>query len=242
MNSKSTITILHPCYNPRYGWEKDLVYYYNLLKDRLSNQFYVALVVVDDGSVKRVNTEAIDFIKSGIPEFIYLKNAKNRGKGFALRSAVDKIDSDYIIYTDYDYPYLIDNIIEMINLLHEKKNNVVVGVRDSNYFKRLPLKRRFISSALCLINNIFLPNLFTKDTQSGLKGFDKYGKSIFMKTKIDRFLFDTEFIHLVSKNNDVKIAKVQLHLRDGINFSEINSKILKQELLNYLKIFSRRSK
>jgi hypothetical protein len=81
--------------------------------------------------------------------------------------------------------------------------------------------------------------MFVKDTQSGLKGFNQKGKEVFLKTHINSFLFDMEFVVLASRRKDLRLAKIQVHVRDGISFSQMSWKTIKQELLSFQNIFSR---
>ena len=236
MENKSKISIVLPCHNPKPGWEQTLVYYYKLLLKRIPSPFDINLVIVDDGSTKGIEEEQIGFIKSQIPSLVFIKNPVNKGKGFALRSAVSQVESDYIIYTDYDLPYEIANLINTVSLLTSNQCNIVIGIRDSSYLKSLPLKRKILSRLLCVVNYIFLPGMFVKDTQSGLKGFDRAGRELFMKTSINTYLFDTEFINMASRVKNIKMAKLKIRLRKGIGFSQMNNKVLLREFLNYFKI------
>ena len=85
-----------------------------------------------------------------------------------------------------------------------------------------------------MIRFIF-PSLLTSDTQCGLKAMNKKGKEVFLKTTINRYLFDLEFVFLL-KRNSIKAAISELTLRDGLTFSEMNNRILFHEFKNFLKI------
>ncbi|MEY2793311.1 MAG: hypothetical protein RJA76_1303, partial [Bacteroidota bacterium] len=74
-------------------------------------------------------------------------------------------------------------------------------------------------------------------TQSGLKGFNQQGKEIFLQTKIAAFLFDMEFLVLASKNNQIKVDWIYLHVRDGVQFSGMKLKTIVTELLNFMTIW-----
>ena len=232
----STLSIVHPCYNPHKDWEKELVRFHKILLSNIPAHFTTNLILVDDGSSKGINQEHLDYIKAELPGFEFIKNPKNMGKGFALRTAMKHNQSDLIIYTDYDYPYEMKNVWNMFALLNEEKMDVVVGIRDNQYYSQLPFLRKFFSLSLRFMNHLFFPSLFVKDTQSGLKGFNQKGKNVFMETKINSFLFDTEFIYLASKRKDIKMAKISLHIREGIVFSTIKFKVIMQELLNFIKL------
>jgi hypothetical protein len=72
------------------------------------------------------------------------------------------------------------------------------------------------------------------DSQCGLKAFDNAGKAVFLETRIDRFLFDLEFLMLA--NGRVRVTPVQVQLRDGVVFSQVGWKILAAEGKNFLRL------
>jgi transketolase N-terminal domain/subunit len=73
------------------------------------------------------------------------------------------------------------------------------------------------------------------DAQSGLKGFNKKGKNLFLQTSINRFLVDTEFLVLANKQK-LDIAVLELNLKNGIKFSSMGWKVLIAEGKNFYKI------
>jgi hypothetical protein len=145
----------------------------------------------------------------------------------------------WVIYTDADYPYLIENAVEMFRLLSSDTADVVVGVRDEQYYDQLPLGRKIFSLSLKVMNYLFFPQLKVKDTQSGLKGFNQKGKEVFLKTRIPAFLFDMEFLVLASKQSDIRIQWIYVQAREGIVFSTMRAKTILTELYNFISILFR---
>ena len=88
--------------------------------------------------------------------------------------------------------------------------------------------------------NRFLLNLPVEflDTQAGLKGFNSKGREMFLKTKVDTFVFDTEFI-MLSYRNKLNIKTIPLTLRPGLTFSRMGFRIMFRELFQFLKILMR---
>jgi hypothetical protein len=166
----------------------------------------------------------------------------NQGKGGALRDAVRQTTGKWVIYTDADYPYLIDNAVKMFRLLSTDAADVVVGVRDEQYYDQLPLGRKIFSLSLKVMNYLFFPQLKVKDTQSGLKGFNQKGKDVFLKTRIPAFLFDMEFLVLASKNPEIRIQWIYVQAREGIVFSTMRAKTILTELFNFASILFRLEK
>ncbi|MFC0185351.1 Glycosyl transferase family 2 [Pseudarcicella hirudinis] len=234
-----SLDIVHPCYNPHADWEKELLLYYNQFMSRIPRDVKTSVYVVNDGSQRGLEQSAIDFLYTNIPNFTFVSYEKNQGKGYALRKAVSETKADLVIYTDADYPYRMENAWEMFELLSKGNYDIVVGVRDNHYYEQLPFMRKVFSLSLKYMNYIFFPKLIVKDTQSGLKGFNRNGKVVFLKTTINAFLFDMEFLVLASRRKDLKIASIPVQVRDGISFSRMSWKTIKAELLNFSQIFSK---
>lgn len=198
------------------------------------------MYLVNDGSKSGIRKADIQFLADNITGFTYIDSPINQGKGGALRDAVSQTTGKWVIYTDADYPYLIKNAVEMFRLLSTDAADVVVGVRDEQYYDQLPLGRKIFSLSLKGMNYVFFPQLKVKDTQSGLKGFNQKGKEIFLKTRIPAFLFDMEFLVLASKRPDIRIKWIYVQARDGIVFSTMRAKTILTELANFATIlFSR---
>lgn len=229
-----TFTILLPCYNPHNEWEE------NVRRNFLSVQQHnpdkeFNLVIVNDGSTKGFSGSKLSQLN--IKNLLVTELAENRGKGFALREGIRRsAKTDYYIYTDVDFPYTESSFQKIISELENGKVNIAAGVRDEGYYKGVPLLRKLISKLLRgLIGILF--HLKITDTQCGLKGFDNKGREIFLQTTINRYLFDMEFIFLASAQSGVSIKPVTVELRDNIQFSKLNPKILFREGRNFLKIF-----
>ena len=222
------------------SWERDLLCNYREFVAQLPKETIVSVYVVNDGSSRGVEPAHLEYLRKEIPRFTFIDLPKNLGKGGALRKAVDKTTGDLIIYTDADYPYKIQNAVDMFGRLDRAEADVVVGIRDEQYYDQLPLARKIFSLSLKWMNYLFFPRLKVKDTQSGLKGFNQKGKEIFLKTKIPAFLFDMEFLVLASYSKDIRISWIYVQVREGIQFSRMRLKTILTELANFGIIFLRK--
>ena len=74
-----------------------------------------------------------------------------------------------------------------------------------------------------------------QDTQAGLKGFNRTGRELFLKTTVKTFVFDTEFI-LISQQEKVKIVPVDVQLRPGLKLSSMGFRVMFRELWCFLKV------
>jgi glycosyltransferase involved in cell wall biosynthesis len=202
---------------------------------KLHDDIDLSLIVVNDGSKSIINAEEINYIEKNVPQFKFVNHEINRGKGHALREGVKLSNADYIIYTDIDFPYIIKSLDDVYTQLINGYD-VVVGVRSSEYYKKVPKTRIVISKILKYFIKKSL-GIYTTDTQCGLKGFNKKGKEVFLSTRIERYLFDLEFVYLSSKNKNIKINSSIVELREGVEFSTLNLRIILSESFNFLRVF-----
>lgn len=240
-HSMNDIDIILPAYNPLPGWENIVINRFQSLQQQLL-QFKLHLIVVNDGS-STINEEvSLKILKQTIPLINWITYKENKGKGYALRKGVKVSTSAYIIYTDIDWPYTENSMIGLINEL-SKDVDAVIGTRNMDYHVHLPPARRKISRFLKKINSGLL-RLKVNDTQAGLKGFRNNIRELFLKTTINRYLFDLEFIKLLSQSRNIKVIGYPVQLREGVKFSKMNSKILLSEAGNFLVVLlkNRRNK
>ncbi|MFN8316511.1 MAG: glycosyltransferase [Chitinophagales bacterium] len=227
--STYTLSIVLPCYNPSQGWESNVLEEYRLLKATLPLE-HIQLIIMNDGSSVNVSEESISlFATEGV---VFIQRDVNYGKGFTLREGVQQALADKIIYTDIDFPYTHNSFLAVYNAL--KQADVAIGVRSEAYYANMPKARVYISKTLRFFIRKFL-SIPTDDTQCGLKGFNIKGKDVFLQTKINRYLFDLEFVFL-SARTQLSIAQVPVELKSGIVLSKMRGFILLGEGMNFLRI------
>lgn len=233
-NSHQHISLVLPCYNPPLNWEKVVVACVDSIEKK---GVALSVIIVVDGAKINVVPEQLTFLKERIGNIEIIDYPINRGKGFALRKGVEKVKTDFVIYTDIDFPYTEESFFAIYNGLLEG-NDVVLGHRGQSYYEKTPYFRTLISKFLRWTLKIFL-RLPTDDSQCGIKGFNSVGAAIFLDTQIDRFLFDLEFIKLASKRK-VKIQKQNVTLKPDVVFSAVNLSILFGESINFFKVLFRK--
>jgi glycosyltransferase involved in cell wall biosynthesis len=191
----------------------------NLVK--LLPQDEIEFIMVNDGSNNNVYQQEKQKIAHSIIRLIEYN--PNRGKGEALRTGVNASSGELVIYTDIDFPYSMDSMLQVINILKSGAKDVVIGIKDSTYYDHVPPFRKFVSKLLRLFVRIFF-RIPTDDFMCGLKGFNQKGKPIFMQTAIDRYLFNLEFMFLLSRHSDVTTTTLEIRLKDNIEFRQMNPK------------------
>jgi glycosyltransferase involved in cell wall biosynthesis len=228
------LTIVLPCYNPLPKWHVNVAANIKGLQQMLPTEVSIELIIVNDGSTNNNFTEeAILYIKQHVANGCVLNFTKNRGKGAALRSGIAESKGDYIIYTDIDFPYTHESFFQIFNALNS--SDIAIGTRGESYYANVPFIRVMISKLLKWFIKLAF-NIPTNDTQGGLKGMKKDVAKVFLTTKINRYLFDLEFIYLASKSG-LKFALVPVVLRPNLTMSKMNWKVLLGESRNLLKLF-----
>ncbi len=188
------------------------------------------LVVVNDGSARNATELNFNRLREILPDVQIVSYAENRGKGYALRQGVAAGEADHYLVTDTDFPYTIDSMRRVVDVL-SMQGGIAAGNRDTAYYEQVPPFRRWLSQALrWLLRNVLRQPI--GDSQCGLKAFDEAGRRIFLETTIDRFLFDLEFLMLA--NGRVQVTPVPVQLRDGVVFSKVGWRILATEGRNFL--------
>ena len=141
----------------------------------------------------------------------------------------EKVVTDYILYTDHDFPYTLDSMSRVLEML-QRGVDVVVSTRDKAYYDCLPFSRRLISRFVRGCNR-YLLRMNYSDTQAGLKGFNRKGRFIFLSTCIDTYLFDLEFVYKACHHPDLVIEEIPVKLREAVCFPVFGIETYWKELL-----------
>lgn len=226
-----------PFYNPQPGWEEKFVVKFQKLIDGYfeGDKGSINVIMVNDGSLDRFTDKEIAFLRQHIPNVAIIGYQENRGKGFALRTGVSNTKTNYCVYSDNDFPFGLGAIREMYDTL-KKGADIVTGCRtNGNYFRQLPFKRKVVSKGLAFVNK-YLLRLPVSDTQAGIKGFNEFGRKLFLKTTTDRFLFDMEFILLSGRVTDINIQQIDVRVTSEVKMTDFSRKIMQQEFRNLIRI------
>ena len=238
MQAQKTVDIVVPCFNPRKGWTELLIDGVLKLKTTLPEDALQSIIVVNDGSSSGISDLDVEKLITAIPEAKLIEYKRNRGKGYAVRTGVISSEADIQIYTDVDFPYLEKSMAEFYQILSDGKADVVIASRGDSYYNSLSGFRRILSKSLRWLNGLLF-GLKIKDTQGGLKGFNNSGRNIFLKTTINRYLFDLEFVQKLSKT-DLKIQAVNVDLKPDIVLPSPSPMILLKEIHNFIRLLIRR--
>ena len=226
--ARKRVDVVLPAYNPHINWEKGVAENFLQLQELLP-QYDFSLYIATDGSEMGFEPETVGYLKRKIPGVTIVSYDVNRGKGFALRSAVRLCTGDYTMNIDHDFPYTFQSIANVLKSLDDGAD-VVIATRSESYQQNLPIMRRVLSRASHLVNKMLFRLPFV-DTQGGLKGFNRHGREIFLTTNIERFLYDTQFIYrAVHAKADVR--SVNAEIKKGLKVSSMGLKVLLREIKN----------
>lgn len=228
-DKESRIDVILPCYNPHEGWEKQLIEKHTELEGMLKGRD-IRFIVVNDGSKHGFTENAVQSLRTALPNTVIVDNKINQGKGGAVRDGIAHSDSKLALYTDYDFPYQIDSVCQVIHHL-EEGYDVVVANRNHTYYSQLS-KRRKLASYSSRFLNFMLLGLTHTDTQGGLKGFNQKGKAFLASTRTKQFLFDTEFIYKASLDDTTFIKEVPVDLRSEVMLPNMKKGVFMNELKN----------
>lgn len=234
MSTPKTLDIILPCYNPRSGWEKQLSVSLKKIKSMLGSDILQQVILVNDGSTSGVTDSEIDHLLQEIPEVKLIEYDRNRGKGFAVRKGVKSGEGALQIYTDIDIPYLEESIVQFYEILNKDEADVVIASRGNSYYDALSGFRKILSKSLRWLNGLLF-GLKIKDTQGGLKGFNPSGRTVFLETTVNRYLFDLEFIQKVSKT-DLKLLGVDVELKKDVVLPSPSLMVLLKEMHNFISL------
>ena len=206
-----TLSVVLPCYREAH---RLAVHVPALQRHLQSLGVSHEIIVCDDGSDDAGLTRAVTE-ELGCR---YFANARNQGKGAALRRGMRQARGRLRLFTDAEIPYEFDAVAGILHGLDREGFHMVVGDRTlqgSRYFGEISPWRR-LGSALCAF---FIGRLAAGgfDTQCGLKGFRaEVAEDLFSASRIDRFAVDVElFCVALQRGYRIKRLCVRLRCRDG---------------------------
>jgi len=172
--------------------------------DWLANQPRATeLLVVDDGSRDASAGIVADFAAhhASTPGRVFtaLRNAENRGKGFSVCRAFLHAGGDFVVFTDADLTYPLDNAGVLLRAL-ESGADVAYGSRmhagsryivAPSFFGKLFSRHLLGRTFNLLVRMLVVPGVH--DTQAGVKGFRKAAAELLAgRIRLSRFSFDVE--------------------------------------------------
>jgi dolichyl-phosphate beta-glucosyltransferase len=218
------LSVVVGCYNAAAHLEKRLL---ALLAFLEASGREHEILIVEDGSLDQ-SLPILRRLEDDHPAIRVLRNPRNMGKGFSIRNGILNSRGRYIIFTDVDMAYAMDNLLAVLERL-EQGAPLVVGNRrlpesvyvvNNRLVKYVYRRHRAGIAFNALVRLLF--GLTPRDTQSGLKGFSRAAAAqIFQRLHTDGFLFDIEiFIRSRALGIPVEEVPVRLTYEDDITTVE----------------------
>ena len=192
------ISIIIPAYNE----EERLKITLDKVHAYLNNKGYqYEVIVIDDGSTDKTEEVilASSLYKAGRMKF--LKNTKNKGKGFSVRRGILTAKGERILFTDADLSTPIEELDKLLSCLGSGYD-IAIGSRSiegADVKVHQPFYREYMGKFFNILVQTFALKGFV-DTQCGFKLFRQHViKDILTLLKIDGFAFDVEMLYLAQK-------------------------------------------
>jgi len=205
-----TIAVLIPCYNEAKTIAK-------VVRDYRAALPEADIYVYDNNS-----TDHTDDIAREAGAIVRYEH--RQGKGNVIRSMFREIDADCYLMIDGDDTYPAENAREMVNLVLERKVDMVVGDRlSATYYTENKRPFHNLGNRLVkgLVNTIFKGSV--SDIMTGYRAFSyQFVKSFPVLSK--GFEIETEMtIHALDKNLSVQSVQVEYRDRPADSPSKLNT-------------------
>ncbi len=205
-----TIAVLIPCYNEAKTIAK-------VVRDYRAALPEADIYVYDNNSTDHTDDVARE--AGAIVRYEY-----RQGKGNVIRSMFREIDADCYLMIDGDDTYPAENAREMVNLVLERKVDMVVGDRlSATYYteNKRPFHNMGNWLVKGLVNTIFKGSV--SDIMTGYRAFSyQFVKSFPVLSK--GFEIETEMtIHALDKNLSVQSVQVEYRDRPADSPSKLNT-------------------
>jgi glycosyltransferase involved in cell wall biosynthesis len=173
-DKRVSLSILVPVYNEQYLLEASLRRLEILADAPLVER--VRVIVVNDAS-RDQSAAALRRFRESVPgsklaafEWIFLEHEENRGKGAAVRTAIEHVDTDLAVIHDADLEYHPSDLEKMIPLFLTEDADAVFGSRFlSGDFRRVLLFRHSLGNKLITLLTNFVTDLNLTDIETCYK-------------------------------------------------------------------------
>lgn len=169
-----------------------------------------SIIVAENGSTDRTKQKVLD---SKLPN-IRLVSIPTKGKGAALRAAVEAVDADIIGFTDADLPIEPHIMLRMFELVASGNCDIVKG---SRFHPETRTDRTIYRTASSKLFN-FLARIITgvrhHDTQCPAQVMNRKAAALFSACREDGWFLDLEFIRRAEREG-LRIAEVPVVWRES---------------------------
>ena len=178
------------------------------------------IIVVDDGSTDQTASQGAK-AAAELSNVIFVKQPKNMGKGWALRTGFEKVTGDYVVFLDSDLDLHPSQLELFFKIMKQENTDIVIGSkRHPDSQLNYPKDRKFISSGYFFMIKVMF-GLPIKDTQTGLKLFKiAVLRDVFPRILVKRMAYDLELL-AVAHYYGYKISEAPVVLNHHFKFGRI---------------------
>jgi glycosyltransferase involved in cell wall biosynthesis len=228
---KLKIDFVIPIYNEEKVLENSICKLRKYLVDNVKNNWLI--VIVENGS----SDKSLEIAKNLSKKYSKIDciHTDRKGRGYALKYALENSKADICLYMDVDLSTGLSAIQEAV-LSMKKGYNLVIGSRylDDSKAKR-SIKRLILSKGYNLLV-WFLFRTKIRDLQCGFKAVNqKIIKNILPKIKSNEWFFDTELI-ILSERGKYKIKEIPISWKENNNSKVKIIKTIKKYIFNSIKL------
>ncbi len=168
-------------------------------------KFKKEIVIVDDGSTDGTR----DILNKLERSYKIIYHSGNKGKGAAIRTALEQISGEYVIIQDADLEYDPEDYKKLLECALENNANVVYGSRRLNFHNRPSSISYYLGGIFLTLATRILYGIEVTDESSCYKLFKiETIKAIPLKCK--RFEFCPEVTAKIAKKG-IKIYEVPIN-------------------------------
>ncbi len=187
-------------------------------------------IFADDGSTDDTAEKIRTHLENSPVRSIELQAlTPNRGKARTLKKVILESSEEMVLFTDGDLAYRLEHLDELVERLQDA--DVVIGSRHLAEERQtnITMLRRLTGSAFNLIVRM-LTGLPHKDTQAGLKGFQRNAaRAVFRAQVVTDFAFDAELLFL-SKKLGLVVSEIPARVSSRHSYKKSKVSLIKDPL------------
>ena len=156
MIKEKLLTIIVPVYNEE-KTIKNVLISLEKLQQKIES---IEIIVVNDGS----NDDTLKILKENQNNYdILINNLQNKGKGNAVKSALEKANGKYITFQDADLEYDPQDFNKFVNLINKFSPDLIIGSRFNyaDYTRSHHFFNKIGNVCITFIFNLFYQTTFT---------------------------------------------------------------------------------
>ena len=156
MIDEKLLTIVIPVYNEEKTIEKVLLSL-TKLREKIGS---IEIIVVNDGS----KDNSLEILRENHNYYdVLINNLQNKGKGNAVKSALEKASGKYIVFQDADLEYDPQDFNKFVNLINKFSPDLIIGSRFNyaDYTRSHHFFNKIGNMCITFIFNLFYQTTFT---------------------------------------------------------------------------------